>query len=171
MNLKNFILVIAIIVVVIGAAVFLISNQAHPKQDSKLEIISNDTLTEGDNFTVKLTDINGTPLANQDINVTIVSTASGSIQKSLVTDENGEATFEVDATAIGNCAVKVSYGGNDEFNGCNLTQNVRINEKVVIQINTTDLFDNYTQTETYDDSYYYYYEDPVETVEDYYYSG
>ena len=168
MNLKNFLLVIAIIVVVIGAAAFLISNQAHPKQDSKLEILSNDTLTEGDNFTVKLADVNSTPLANQEIAVTIVSTNSESIQKNLTTDENGEATFEVDATAIGNCAVKVTYSGNDEFNGCNLTQNVRINEKVVIKINTTDIFDNYTQTQSYEDSYYYYYDDSVETVEDYY---
>lgn len=158
MNFKNVLLVIAIIVVVIGAVSFLMAHQAHPKLDSKLAITSNDTLTEGDNFTVKLTDVNGTPISNQNVTVTIVSTNSGSVQKTLITDENGEAGFEVDDTATGNCAVKVSYGGNDEFNGCNLTQNVKIDKKVIIIANITNITSNYTgmhdyQIETVEDDY------------------
>lgn len=158
MDFKKFILVIAIVVVVIGAASFLISNQAHPKQDSKVIMTSADNLTEGDNFTVKLTDLNNTPLSNQNISVTIVSGKDGSVQKNLTTDANGEAGFELNDSATGSCAVKVKYAGNEKFNGCNMTKNIVINKKVVIQIptNSTNILANNTtgsQVQTVEDSY------------------
>ena len=133
---------------------------------------SNATLTEGDNFTVKLTDSNGTPLSNQNINVTIISGSNGSVQKSLVSDANGEAGFEVDTSATGNCAVMIKYAGNDEFNGCNMTENVRIEKKVVvIDTNSTNILGNnttYSYVETYEDAYNnYYYDGDVETYVDY----
>jgi lipopolysaccharide export LptBFGC system permease protein LptF len=174
MDFKKFILVIAIIVVVIGTASFLMSNQAHPKQDSKVIITCGDNLTEGDNFTVKLTDLNNTPLSNQNLNITIVSASSGSIQKVVTTDANGEAGFEVNDSATGSCAVKVKYAGNDKFNGCNLTENLVINKKVVIKIptNSTNILGNNTtssQVQTVEDSYSNYYNDyqsDVVTYED-----
>ena len=172
MNIKNLILIIAIIVVVVGVTIFLISHIPHPKADSKIVMTSNATLTEGDNFTVKLTDSNGTPLSNQNINVTIVSGSNGSVQKSLVSDANGEAGFEVDTSATGNCAVMIKYAGNDEFNGCNMTENVRIEKKVVvIDTNSTNILGNnttYSYVETYEDAYSnYYYDGDVETYVDY----
>ena len=168
MNIKNLILVIAIIAVVVCACVFLISIVPHPKADSKMVMTSNDTLTEGDNFTVKLTDLNGTPLANQKINVTIVSGRNGSVQKTLVSDANGEVGFEVDTSAIGNCAVMVKYVGNDEFNGCNLTENVRIEQKVVVITNSTNMTANNTNfVETYLENYNYYTDGDIETYVDY----
>ena len=161
MNFKNIILVIAIIVVVIGAAAFLMSHKAHPKDDSRISMVSASNLTEGDNFTVKLTDINGTALPNQNLNIIIVGDGGNSTQMNLTTNSTGEASFELDGSTFGNCAVKVKYSGNDKYNGCNFTDNIRINQKVVI-IQTNQTTFNNTTNNTY--TSYSYYDDEVVTT-------
>ena len=180
MNFKNILLVIAIIVVVSGAAMFLMAHQAHPKMDSKVIMASADNITEGDNITVKLTNINNTPLANQNLNVTIVGSSGGFHQKILTTDSQGQASMQVDNSTIGNCVIKVKYGGNDKYNGCNFSDTLIINQKVIIQIptNSTSIIGNNTTVTTtngsanqqysnYEYNYRYYYSDDVVTVEDY----
>lgn len=137
MNLKNILLVVAIIIIIIGTFTFLFSHQAHPKADSKIIITSDANLTEGDTFSVKLTDMNSTPISNQTLNVTIIDSSGKANQQTLTTNETGEASFEVDNSTLGNCVVKVKYGGNDKFNGCNFTDNIIINQKVILKITNT----------------------------------
>lgn len=159
MNLKNILLVVAIILVVIAAFTFLMAHQAHPKQDTKIIITNGTNLTEGDNLTLKLTDLNGTPLSGQQLNVTVFDSSGGFNQKMLNTDDNGQVSFKVDNKTIGNCVVKVKYNGNEKFDGCNFTDNIIVNKKVIIpvKINSTNItgynytYSNYTKT----DSNYY----------------
>ena len=171
MNLKNILLVIAIIFVVAFAFAFLISHQAHPKEDSRLEMTSEANLTEGDNVTFRLSDANGTPIAGHVLNITIFDSSGRFDQQILTTDSNGQVSFELSNKTLGNCVIKVKFPGNDVFNGCNLTENIIINQKIIpIIINSTSLFANnttttYTQPTTYD--YNYYESDDVITVEDY----
>lgn len=152
MNIKNLLLVIAIILVVIGTGVFLMAHQAHPKGDSKIIMITGDNLTEGDNLTVKLTDLNNTPLSGQNLNISIVNGKGQSIQLNLMTDSKGEISFKLNKTVTGSCAVKVKFGGNDKFNGCNFTENLIINEKVIpiktnsTMLNITNRTNNHTVT-------------------------
>lgn len=174
MNLKNILLVIAIIVVVFGVATFLMANQAHPKIDSKIIMTSADNITEEDNITLKLTDENNNPLSNQNLNVTIVGSSGGSQQRILTTDSQGQASMQVNNSTIGNCVIKVKYGGNNEYNGCNFTDTLIINQKVVIQIptNSTAILGNNTTVKTINDSAsqknnYSYYDNDVITVVDY----
>ena len=79
MNFKNIVLVVLIILIFAGTFMFLMAHQAHPKDASKIMMTSSDNLTEGDNITVKLTDANNTPLANQVLNFSIVSFQSSSL--------------------------------------------------------------------------------------------
>lgn len=146
MNVKNLILVIAIILIFSTAFMFLISHQAHPKEDTKIIMTSNANLTEGDNITIKLTDSNGTGLANQKVNVTIMASSGRSNQKVLTTDNSGQANISVDNTTVGNCILNAKYAGDDKFDGCNFTGNVIINQKVIIPVktNSTNLIRNNT---------------------------
>lgn len=171
MNIKNIILVIAIILVVAGTFMFLMAHQAHPKQDTKIMMTSADNITEGDNITVKLTDVNNTPLTNQNLNISIVGGSGGSVLKSLNTDGNGEVTIETDNSTTGSCALVVKYGGNDEFDGCNFTDNLVINKKVVkVKTNLTNITSNYTTKTASSNStanLMNYFGDDIITVEDY----
>ena len=165
MNWKNIILVIVIILIFAGTFMFLMAHQAHPKESSKIIMTSADNLTEGDNITVKLTDANNTPLANQALNFSIVSESSGSVQKSFTTDSNGEVTFTTDNSTTGNCAIIVKYGGNDNLAGCNFTDNVNINKKVIkINTNSTAILGQNTSTKSTNNSIYS--SDDIVTIED-----
>ena len=60
--------IIVILLIVVGAVVLTSMNA---KQDSKVKITSNKTMYEGGTLKVKLTDLNKTPIVNENINVTI----------------------------------------------------------------------------------------------------
>lgn len=167
MNLKNILLVVAIIVIVAGTVMFLMAHQAHPKQDSKIMMTSADNLTEGDNITLKLTDVNNTPISNQNVAVSIVNSSGKSLLKSLTTGVNGEVTFKTDNLTTGSCAIVVKYNGNDKFDGCNFTENVNINKKKVIPIktNSTQILGNNTKINK-SSNVSTYYDTDIVTVED-----
>ncbi len=131
MNFKNILLVIAIIIVVIGAFTFLMSHQASHKIDSKISVTSAANLTEGDNISFQLTDVNGTPIANQTLNATVFESSGKTFPLVLRTDANGKASFQTNSTMAGQCILKIKFAGNDKFDGCNATQNLIINKKVV----------------------------------------
>ncbi len=173
MNYKNILLVIAIIIVVAGAFLFLMSHQATHKEDSKIAITSAANLTEGDNVSFQLTDINGTPISGQNVNVSIFNSTGGVSQQILTTDANGRVSFETNSTTTGNCVIKIKFGGNDIFNGCNLTQNIVINKKVIQIVNNTNITTfNYSAQNTHTESSQNYHsggynDENVVTVQDY----
>jgi len=99
------------------------------KQDTKLTFESNATLTEGNSLKIKLTDVNGTAIANQTVNVTVTDENSTSGYYSVVTDGNGTGKLKLDNDP-GKYNITISYGGNDNYTGCNVTQKITIKEEI-----------------------------------------
>ena len=118
MENKHKIIIIALIVIIaallVGMAAMMMPNMG--KQDTNLKFKSNSTLTEGDSLKVKLTDDNGTAIANQTVNVTLTDKDGSSDYHSVVTNENGTGKLKLDK--------------NDKYNGCNVTKKITIEEKV-----------------------------------------
>ena len=136
---KNKIIIIALIVIIaallVGLAAMMMPNMA--KQDTKLKFKSNSTLTEGDSLKVKLTDANGTALANQTVNVTVTNKDGSSDYHSVVTNEKGVGTLKLDKNP-GNYNITVSYSGNDKYKECNATKKITIEEQVAeAQVDST----------------------------------
>ena len=130
MENRNIIIILLIIVVILAVAVgvmFLSSSVA--KQDTKLAIISNETLHEGDNLTVKLTDINGSGISKQMVNVTITDNDGGSQYYSVVTNSSGIGVLELDKSE-GNYTVNCTYGGNENYTGNTASQKLTIEKSV-----------------------------------------
>ncbi|WP_405283134.1 Ig-like domain-containing protein [Methanobrevibacter sp.] len=128
---KNKIIILALIVVIavllVGMAAMMMSNMG--KQDTKLKFKSNSTMEEGGSLKVKLTDANGTAIANQTVNVTITDKDKSNSYYSVVTNEKGVGTLKLDKST-GKYDVTIVYGGNDKYNGCNATKKLTIKEKV-----------------------------------------
>lgn len=129
---RNNIIIIALIAIIIallvvGAVTIMPDLNKH---DTKLIFKNNSTITEGDSIKIKLTDDNGTALVNQAVNVTITDENKSSDYHSVVTDEKGVGTLEIDKSA-GNYSIMVMYGGNENYSGCNATQKITIEEEVV----------------------------------------
>ena len=126
-------IILALIVVIadllVGMAAMMMPNMG--KQDTKLKFKSNSTLTEGDSLKVKLTDANGTAIANQTVNI-ILTNKNKSTDHSVVTNEKGVGSLKLDKDS-GKYNVIVSYGGNENYTGNNTTQKLTIKDKAVEQ--------------------------------------
>lgn len=144
---KNRIIIIALIVIIVallvGLAAMMVPNMG--KQDSKLTFKGNSTLVQGDSLKIKLTDANGTAIANQTVNVTITNKDGTVDYHSVVTNAKGVGTLKVDKDA-GKYDVTIMYGGSDNYNGCNATKKITIEEKVaeatVEHVNSKDSSNN-----------------------------
>ena len=132
-------IILALIVIIAALLVGMVAMMPNmSKQDTNLKFKSNSTLTEGDSLKVKLTDDNGTAIANQTVNITITDKDGSSDYHSVVTNENGTGKLKLDKNA-GKYNVTISYGGNDKYNGCNATKKITIEEMVVEAQSTPSL--------------------------------
>ena len=112
MENKNIIIILVVIIVILAAA-------------------SNKTLNEGDNLSVKLTDLNKTPLSKENVNITVKNDKGKVVaNKTVKTNDKGNAKMDLNLKK-GKYEVSVSYGGNENYTGNNTTQELTIKEKVI----------------------------------------
>ena len=153
MNYNKIIITLVIVLVVIVVAGVLFLNPGHAKVDSKVIITSNSTLNDGDNFTIRLTDLNNTPIANQTVNVTIIDANGGKNPQVITTDANGDGSLQLNGLAVGNYTINVTYGGNNNYTSCNTTQKLEMKQKVVpsqtSSSSSTDTSSSNSQKRTY----------------------
>ena len=128
---NNKIIIIVLIAVIAALLVGIFAMMPNmSKQDTKLTFMSNDTIDEGGSLKIKLTDANGTTIANQTVNVTITDKNNTRDYHSVVTDGDGVGMLKLDKGS-GKYNVTISYGGNDKYNGCNASEKITIKEEVV----------------------------------------
>lgn len=125
---RNKLIIIGLIIVIVAlvAAIGLAMPNVS-KQDTNLTFKSGASINEGDSIKIHLTDVNGTPLDNQTVNITVTNEDKSKDYHSVVTDEKGLASFKIDKKA-GKYEVALDYGGNEKYNGCNATQSLKIKE-------------------------------------------
>lgn len=131
MEQKNIIIMLVAIIVVLAAVIgFMVLNPMHAKEPTKIKIISNKTLYEGDDLSVKLTDLNKTPLSKEKVNITVKNSKGKVVaNKTVKTNGKGNAKLDLDLKK-GKYNVTVVYDGNDNFTGSNATQKLTIKEEV-----------------------------------------
>lgn len=123
------ILVIAVIVLAAAMAVMFMPS-LNAQKDSKIAITSDKTLNEGDNLTLKLTDLNKTPIKKAKVNVTITDkNGKVVVEKTLKTNSKGSAHMKLDL-GKGKYTVNATFGGNENFTGNNTAKNITIKEVV-----------------------------------------
>ena len=132
MENKNLIIMLVVIIIVLAAAIgFMALNPMHAKEPTKIKITSNKTLDEGDSLSVKLTDLNKTPVSKEKVKIT-VKNSNGKIvvNKTVKTNDKGNGKLDLNLKK-GKYEVDVIYGGNENYTGNNTTQKLTIKEKVV----------------------------------------
>lgn len=131
MENKNIIIImlviIAILAVVAGAMFLQITNAKEP---TTVKITSNKTLYEGEDITLKLTNLNKTPLSKEKVKITVKNSKGKVVaNKTVKTNGKGNAKLDLDLKK-GKYNVTVVYDGNDNFTGSNATQKLTIKEEV-----------------------------------------
>ena len=131
MESKNIIIILIVIIVILAAAIgFMVLKPMHTKEPTKIKVDSNKTLYEGENLSVKLTDLNKTPLSKQKVNITVKNSKGKVVaNKTVKTNDKGKAKLDLNLKK-GKYDVSVSYGGNENYTGNNTTQKLTIKEKV-----------------------------------------
>ena len=131
MENKNIIIImlviIAILAVVAGAMFLQITNAKEP---TTVKITSNKTLYEGEDITLKLTNLNKTPLSKEKVKITVKNSKGKVVaNKTVKTNGKGNAKLDLDLKK-GKYNLTASYDGNENYTGNNTTQKLTIKEEV-----------------------------------------
>ena len=167
MENKKIIIVLIVIIVILTAAIgFTMFNPVHSKEPTKINITSKNTLTEGDNLTLQLTDLNKTALSKQKVNITVKdSKGKVVLNKTVKTNSKGNAKLDL-GLKKGKYNVTVSYAGNENYTGNNTIQNLTIKEKVVKAQQTSSSSNSESSGWTDSEGAYHFYENGQEYVGD-----
>lgn len=134
METKNIIIILILAIAVIGlvaGAMYLNTN--HAKDPTKIKITSDKTQYGGGNLSVKLTDLNNTPLSKQKVNVTIKNSKNKVVvNKTIKTNSKGVAKMDLDLKK-GKYTVNVTYDGNENYTSNNTSQNLTIKEEEKVE--------------------------------------
>ncbi|MBQ6350525.1 MAG: Ig-like domain-containing protein [Methanobrevibacter sp.] len=133
---KMIICVLVAIVIVLLVALAAIIPQAN-KQKTILTFENGHEFNEGDSIQIKLTDANGTALANKTINITVTDKNRTSDHHSVVTNDEGIGTLKLDKSA-GEYNVTISFGGNDKYLSCSSTQQFSVKKAVTESVSSTN---------------------------------
>ena len=145
---KNIIIILVAIIIVLAAILGVMFLQtSNAKEPTKIKITSDNEQYEGGELSIKLTDLNKTPIPKQIVNITITNSKGEVVVDDVVkTDSKGNAKLDLDLKK-GMYNVTVSYGGNDNYTGNNTTQKLTIKEEEVTTGNSLEKYR--TRSDTY----------------------
>ncbi len=121
MNKKIVIVLIAILAIVAGSVVY-------AAQASHIEIKSPNSLRNGDMFNISLTAEDGSPIANEYINITVIAASGEQNNISFKTDDKGIASFGIAGVTPGQYVFNCTFNGNSQHAMANVAQNITILE-------------------------------------------
>ena len=132
MENRNIIIILLVIIVILAAAIgFALLNPTVAKEPTKIKITSDKEQFEGGELSIKLTDLNKTPLSKEIVNITITNKKGKVVVDDVVkTNSKGKAKLDLDLKK-GKYKVNVTYGGNENYTGNSTTQKLKIKEEVV----------------------------------------
>ena len=147
---KNIIIILVVIIVVLAAAVgFALLNPTNAKEPTNIQITSDKEQYEGGEISIKLTDLNKTPISKEIVNITITDKNGKAVVDDVVkTDSKGKAKLDLDLKK-GKYVVNVTYSGNENYTGNNTTQKLTIKEEVVEAEPTSSSSDSSSSSSRY----------------------
>ena len=99
--------IILILIIVIGAFVFIQSNS----HNTKVEVISNSTLKNGDSVEIVLKDEYRNVYPDEQVHIKILDDSGWADNYDVITDNNGHASVQLSAFENGNYTIHTNYNG------------------------------------------------------------
>ena len=115
---KTIILILLVVIAILAAGLVMSNMHSIEKKQTKLTILGNSSINEGDAIKVKLTDLNKTPIANQTVNITVTGKDNTSEYFSVVTNDKG----------VGKLDMNKSHG-NDNYTANSTAKKIKIVKK------------------------------------------
>lgn len=108
MNLKKIIIVLIIILILLIVGFSYISANTHT---SKIQVVSNSTLKNGDSFEIVLKDDYKNVIPNQVVDIKILDDSGWATKYNVTTDETGHGYVQLMALDNGNYTVHSTFNG------------------------------------------------------------
>lgn len=102
--------IVAILAIALGTMVF----HDLGKEESSLKIKCNETMHNGEKITIKLTDLNNTPIKNQTVKIKLESDNNIS-EYNVTTNNKGKATLTLTDLNDGNYIINCTFDGNNHY--------------------------------------------------------
>ena len=106
--------------------IFIVCSAAYALTDSELTISSPDTLKNGDGFNLTLKGVDGTPIANEIVNITVTDAIGQTNNITAKTDGNGFSSLLIQNVNPGDYNFNCTFHGNDKFGPASADQNLTI---------------------------------------------
>jgi hypothetical protein len=119
---------LVIIALLLVGGIMIVLPQSNELIQSQITLNSNDTLHDGEYISISLTDAKGNPLANQVVYITIVDEKGTKNLQKVKTDGMGNGMLQLNGMASGKYTVNITYSGNRNTSGTNLTKTIEIKE-------------------------------------------
>lgn len=116
-----------IIIIAVILAIFAVSSLFGIKE-SQMEIISNDTVHNGDSINIKLSDIDGHSLSNESVKIVMMDNKGKRQSYSITADSNGIAYTTVANKDPGRLTINATFEGNEKFNSSNAVKLIKVRE-------------------------------------------
>ena len=117
MKVKNMVIFIIVLLIIAAGAFLYINANSH---DTKVDVISNSTLKNGDKVQIRLHDDYRNVFPNEKIHIKILDDTGWANNYDVVTDNNGEASVVLSTYENGNYTIHTIYNGtlfNKEYHG------------------------------------------------------
>lgn len=117
MNSKNIIIVVIIILIIAIGAFFYIQSNSH---NTKVDVISNSTLKNGDMVQIELNDEYRNVYPGESVHIKILDDSGWANNYDVVTDEEGQGSIVLSTYENGNYTIHTIYNGtlfNKEYHG------------------------------------------------------
>lgn len=98
---------IVILIIVVGSFMFISANS----HNTKIEVLNNGTLKNGDFISIMLTDEYRNPYANEVVDIKVLDDSGWAHKYQVTTDNEGEGSVELMALENGNYTVHCNYNG------------------------------------------------------------
>lgn len=112
MNTKRIALIIILLLVIVVVAFSFVSANTH---NTKIDVVSNSTLKNGESVVIQLSDDYRNKLADQKVDVKILADNGWAHKYNVTTDQNGEGSITLETFENGNYTVRCNYNGTMFF--------------------------------------------------------
>ena len=133
------IVLISIIAILLVSLVAMMPNIN--KQETKLTLMNN-SISEGDNIEILLSDADGICLSDETINFKLTGEDGVVISEDVTTDSEGKAKLKVEKA--GKYSVDCTFKGEGEYSSCSLSENIEV-EKATTEVVSESSADNYPE--------------------------
>ena len=146
---KLIVMLLIIVVILLLTLITLMTNFG--KESSEINIISKDTLKNGDTISITLKDSNGNSIADQKVDIIIENEKN----QQVTTDEMGNGVLQLNRISDGQYTVKVIYNGNDKYSKSETTQSLTISDQATSLSNNESSSSDKTESIMSEDGYSY----------------